>query len=105
MTIFKLMPAMGLLSALTLSAEVHTVIQKNRAFSVAAITIKPGDYIRFKNDDEVTHNVFSMSPNMQFDIRRQAPGKSSDVQFLKEGTAEVRCAIHPKMKLMVTVKK
>src|SRR5882724_10348101 len=102
MTILKLMLAVGALSALALSAEMHTVIQKDRAFSVAEITIKPGDYLRFKNDDDVTHNVFSMSPNMQFDIRRQAPGKSSDVQFSKEGTAEVRCAIHPRMKLIVT---
>jgi plastocyanin len=42
---------------------------------------------------------------MEFDLRRQAPGATSTVPFPKEGTAEVRCSIHPKMKLIVTVKK
>ena len=36
---------------------------------------------------------------------RQAPGGSSKVPFDKEGVAEVRCSIHPKMKLIITVKK
>src|SRR5882757_6059146 len=79
----------------------HTIIQKDRTFSESEITIKPGDKVTFKNSDEVTHNVFSISPGMEFDLRRQAPGDSSVVPFGKEGTAEVRCSIHPKMKLLV----
>ncbi len=86
-------------------AEDHEVVQKNRDFSKTEITVKQGDNIVFKNSDEVTHNVFSMTPGMEFDIRRQAPGASSSIKFDKEGTAEVRCSIHPKMKLIVTVKK
>jgi plastocyanin len=106
MNILKLIVATGwMISSLTLRGEEHLVIQKDRAFSVSELTIKAGDSIVFKNADDVMHNVFSISPGMQFDIRRQAPGGSSTVQFAKEGTAEVRCAIHPKMKLMVTVKK
>jgi plastocyanin len=104
MNIFKPIIALSL-AATSLLAEDHIVIQKDRTFSVTEITIKPGDAIVFKNADDVTHNVFSISPGMQFDIRRQAPGGSSKVPFNKEGTAEVRCAIHPKMKLIVTVKK
>src|ERR1700733_4407415 len=85
--------------------EEQQINQKGRAFSQTEITIKPGDTIVFKNSDDVTHNVFSVSPGMEFDIRRQAPGASSTVPFGKEGVAEVRCSIHPKMKLIVTVKK
>ena len=88
-----------------LKAADHDVTQKDRTFSQTEITIKPGDSITFKNGDDVTHNVFSMTPGMEFDLRRQAPGASSTVPFAKEGTVEVRCSIHPKMKLMVTVKK
>jgi plastocyanin len=87
-----------------LAAE-HLIVQKDRAFSQSEITIKTGESIVFKNADEVTHNVFSVSPGMEFDIRRQAPGASSTVVFSKEGVAEVRCSIHPKMKLLVTVHK
>ena len=83
----------------------HEIVQKDRAFSQTEITIKVGDRIIFQNADSVTHNVFSITPGMEFDLRRQAPGASSAVPFDKEGVAEVRCSIHPKMKLIVTVKK
>ena len=77
--------------------------QLDRAFSQKEISIKVGESIVFKNNDQVTHNVFSVSPGMEFDIRRQAPGMSSTIAFNKPGVAEVRCSIHPKMKLIVTV--
>jgi plastocyanin len=83
----------------------HQVVQKDRSFSQTEITVKPGEKIVFQNSDDVTHNVFSITPGMEFDLRRQAPGASSTVPFDKEGVAEVRCSIHPKMKLIVTVKK
>jgi plastocyanin len=83
----------------------HTINQKDREFSQADITIKPGEKVVFKNDDEVTHNVFSTSKANAFTIKVQKPGESSTVDFAEEGVTEVRCAIHPKMKLNVTVKK
>ncbi len=93
-----------LLVALPLLAGDHVVKQKDRAFDIADITVKTGDSITFINHDEVVHNVFSISPGLAFDIKRQAPGGQSKVTFEKPGLAEVRCSIHPKMKLMVTVK-
>src|SRR6266852_3637364 len=88
----------GLFAALPGLAEERQIGQKDRAFSQTEITIKPGDSIVFKNLDDVTHNVFSTTPGMAFDIRRQAPGSSSKVLFSGAGVAEVRCSIHPKMK-------
>jgi plastocyanin len=85
-------------------AEDHLLSQKNRAFSTSEITVKVGDTITFVNQDEVVHNVFSVSPGLSFDIKRQAPGGQSTVKFEKPGVAEVRCSIHPKMKLIVNVK-
>jgi plastocyanin len=94
-----------LLSAMTFAcAEDHLVEQKTRLFTVTEITIKPGDKIVFKNSDEVTHNVFSVSPINPFNLRVQVPGASSSIEFKDLGTTEVRCAIHPGMKLLVTVK-
>lgn len=104
----KLTTACCLIAALSGSlslAEDHPVTQKDRLFSVSEITIKPGDKLVFRNADDVSHNVFSITPGMEFDLRRQAPGASSIVPFDKEGVAEVRCSIHPRMKLIVTVKK
>jgi len=83
----------------------HLIEQKDKSFSVTEITVKPGEVLVFKNSDEVTHNVFSTSKANAFNIKVQQPGGSSEVAFSEEGTTEVRCAIHPKMKLLVTVKK
>lgn len=83
----------------------HLVDQKDKAFSQEKITVKLGDSIEFKNSDSVVHNVFSNTKDLEFDLRTQQPGKSSVVTFDKPGTCEVRCAIHPKMKLTVEVEK
>lgn len=81
----------------------HRVDQKNRAFSTQEILLKRGERIEFCNVDDVTHNVFSKSAVNAFNIKTQAPGSSSVVEFKETGVTEVRCAIHPSMKLIVTV--
>jgi len=80
-----------------------TIGQKNRTFSKPEITVKVGEKIRFENDDAVVHNVFSSSPGHEFNLKTQKPGQKSELSFDKEGTVEVRCAIHPTMKLRITV--
>jgi len=82
----------------------QTVTQKNKAFSAEQITIKKGDSIVFKNDDDVTHNVFSNSKGNEFNLKAQAPGAEVPIAFKSEGVVEIRCAFHPKMKMTVTVK-
>jgi plastocyanin len=93
-----------LLTCAAIGADV-VVDQKDRKFSQAEVTIKPGDSIVFQNSDDVAHNVFSVTPNLEFEIHRQAPGEKSKIAFPKEGVVEVRCSIHPRMKMLVTVKK
>ena len=100
-----LLCAAGVLALAAQSATERTVEQKDRSFSVQEITIKPGETVVFKNVDEVTHNVFSTSKVNPFVIKTQKPGESTPVEFKDEGVTEVRCAIHPTMKLMVNVKK
>lgn len=84
------------------------ILQKDRAFvqggsKVSSLVVKPGDVIRFKNDDPFAHNVFSLSPLKKFDLGSYPKGKSKTVVFKKKGTAEIECAIHPQMFLEVTV--
>ena len=86
-------------------AAERTITQSNKTFSEAEITIKPGDKVVFKNDDQVTHNVFSTSKGFEFNLKTQGPGTAASVPFSAEGTAEIRCTIHPKMKLIVNVKR
>ena len=108
-TTFKssLIIALGttILPCLADGGKPHEVDQQERLFSVTEITIKPGEQISFNNKDSVTHNVFSKSSANAFTIKVQQPGEASLIDFKEEGVTEVRCAIHPKMKLIVTVKK
>jgi plastocyanin len=102
----RFIPLLAIASIAVLAGDADkTINQKNREFSVTEITLKPGENLVFKNDDEITHNVFSTSKANAFTIKVQPPGGSSTVQFKEEGVTDVRCAIHPKMKLIVTVKK
>ena len=93
------------ISAIAIAGAGVTVSQKDKAFSEKEITIKPGEAVTFKNDDTVAHNVFSATEGMEFNLKNQAPGSESSQTFDKEGDCEIRCAIHPKMKLTVHVKK
>jgi plastocyanin len=97
----------GVAAMTAFAAEVareHAIVQKDREFSQTEITIKLGETLVFTNSDSVTHNVFSNSKFNSFNIKVQKPGEASTVQFKEEGVTEVRCAIHPKMKLIVNVK-
>lgn len=100
-SILSVLAALAVLSAAdALAAE---VMQKNKRFSTEAITVKKGETVTFTNQDPFTHNVYSQTPGMEFDIQTQPPGQSSSIKFDKPGEADVRCAIHPTMKMKVQV--
>jgi plastocyanin len=80
------------------------VAQKDKNFSVREVALKVNEPLVFINEDSVTHNVYSVTKGMEFEIRTQQPGQTDSIRFSHEGDAEVLCAIHPKMKLRVMVK-
>lgn len=82
----------------------HKISQKGKTFSQASITVNKGDSITFMNNDDVVHNVYSTSQGNSFNLKTQAPGATNVATFMTEGTVEVRCAIHPTMRLTVNVK-
>ena len=65
------------------------------------MTIKKGQTVTFKNEDNVAHNVFSKGA--KFNLKIQAPGEQKSFVFDEPGIHEVRCAIHPRMMLKVKV--
>ena len=79
------------------------ITQKSKKFDNTAVTIKKGGSIRFVNADTVSHSVYSDSPGAKFDLGVQKPGTSSSYIFAKDGTFKVRCIIHSRMKVTVTV--
>jgi plastocyanin len=87
------------------AAAEHMVIQKNKAFDKAALAVKAGDKVSFKNEDPFVHNVFSLTEPGSFDLGTYAQGQAKGQVFAKEGKFEIECAIHPEMKLLLTVTK
>ena len=84
-------------------SEDRTIVQKNRAFSAASSTVKIGDSLTFRNEDQVSHNLFSSTPGQSFDLKIQRPGQSVTHIFTATCLVDIRCAIHPQMKMQVTV--
>jgi plastocyanin len=93
----------GFVVSVLAAGQSHVITQKDKTFSVPELTVKAGETIVFKNDDDVTHNTFSQTPGFEFNSKTQAPGTEHSVNFDKSGTVEVRCAIHPKMKTVIHV--
>jgi plastocyanin len=85
------------------AADGVTVFQEGRKFSEPEVTLKRGASVTFTNKDAFTHNVYSTTPGMAFDLKTQKPGQSTEVTFDKAGVADVLCAIHPQMKMKVVV--
>jgi plastocyanin len=90
------------LSAGALAANL-TITQKGRLFSSESITIKKGESVTFANDDTVPHNIVSASKGNEFNLGSQPPGAATDVTFKESGEAQVICAIHPRMKMIVKI--
>jgi plastocyanin len=88
---------------LALAAASYRITQKGREFQQKQITLQRGDRLHFTNEDEFLHQIYIASPEFSFDSPEQAPGQAIDVEFTRAGTFEVRCHIHPKMLLTVTV--
>jgi plastocyanin len=95
----------AMLVALTPAAHATEVVvdQQNKEFSQKSISIKVGDSVKFVNKDDMVHDVHSTSDGYDFDLGAQKPGSETSYTFDKPGKVKVRCAIHPKMKLEVTV--
>ena len=86
------------------AAEEHLVSQKNKAFSAKKLTVKVGDTVKFVNEDNFAHNVFSLSAPKSFDLGSFGNGGAKSVTFDKPGKVEVECAVHPDMRLDIEVK-
>jgi plastocyanin len=84
--------------------EAHTIMQKGRAFRPAEISINRGESLTFTNNDEFIHQIYVQGPGFSFDSDERNPGENITETFTASGTFEVRCHIHPKMKLAVHVR-
>jgi plastocyanin len=88
-------------AALPVLAANTVVTQKGRAFRPGDITIARGDTVTFTNEDSFIHQVYVEG---LFDSAEKAPGENLNETFPDAGTFQVRCHIHPTMKMTVKVR-
>lgn len=93
-------------AATSLAAQANdtAIDQAGQKFSPDSVTIKAGDSMTFTNKDDVTHNIHIINAaGDSEDKGLQKPGENIKQTFDKAGEYQVRCSIHPKMKMTVTV--
>ncbi len=94
----------GMLTGAAMGATPLVISQMDREFKPNNVKIKRGDVLQFVNDDgDLRHHAYLKSETFSFDSGDQVPGSKFDVAFTTAGQFSVRCAIHPKMRLVVVV--
>ena len=93
----------GIIVAGDAAAGQYVVSQKKRKFTPRVVAAKIGDKVVFLNDDRFAHNLFSETSGYEFDIRKQMPGDRHTITLKRKGEFEIRCAIHPRMRMKITV--
>jgi plastocyanin len=87
-----------------LVVDTHRIAQKGAAFSPHVLPVVAGTTVEWPNNDDIFHNVFSMSDVKPFDLdlyKGNPPDKR--VTFDKPGQVDVFCSIHANMHCVVLV--
>jgi hypothetical protein len=82
---------------------VQIVIQKNAVFHPHVLPILVGTTVEWPNNDDIYHNVFSMSEAKPFDLGIYKKNEVKRVTFDKPGRVDVFCSIHTKMSCVILV--
>jgi plastocyanin len=85
-----------------------SMAQRDERFVPHVLPVMQGATVDFPNEDDVYHNVFSLSsaagPNGHgFDLGRYPKGASRSVTFSKPGVIQVFCHIHSDMSAVILV--
>src|SRR5262249_10358552 len=87
--------------------SLHGIIaQREERFVPHVIAVMQGATVEFPNQDDVFHNVFSLSSAAGpkgFDLGRYPKGESQSRTFTKAGSVQVFCHIHSDMSAVVLV--
>ena len=79
------------------------IIQKNRTIIPHVTVVQTGARVDFPNQDDVFHNLFSLSGPKHFNLGRYPPGESRSEVFTKPGVVRLFCDIHSEMSGVIVV--
>jgi plastocyanin len=77
--------------------------QKGAVFSPHVLPVMTGGTVKWPNNDDILHNVFSISETKPFDLQLYKAPVVKEVQFDKPGRVDVFCSIHTRMSCIVLV--
>jgi len=85
-----------------------SMAQRDERFVPHVLAVLQGATVDFPNEDDVYHNVFSLSSaaagRRGFDLGRYPKGTSRSVTFAKPGIVQVFCHIHSDMSATILVR-
>lgn len=73
------------------------IAQRDRTIIPHVTAVQAGTRIEFPNQDEVFHNLFSLSDAHEFNLGRYPPGESRSEVFPRAGVVRMFCDIHSEM--------
>jgi plastocyanin len=85
------------------AARPMAIRQADKRFSPHVLPVVRGSLIAFPNEDDVFHNVFSLSSTKTFDLGRYPRGSFKSVAVAKPGVVQVFCHIHSDMSAILLV--
>jgi plastocyanin len=77
--------------------------QREANFEPHVLPVMVGTTVRWPNEDDIFHNVFSMSDAKEFDLGYYKKERVPEVRFDRVGRVDVFCAIHTKMHCIILV--
>jgi plastocyanin len=87
----------------TPKTEKPVVSQTGVQFSPRVLTVVAGQTVSFPNQDDVAHNVFSLSQANKFKLGIYPKGETREVTFEKTGVIDLFCSIHRHMHAVIVV--
>lgn len=79
------------------AARVRAIVQKDKRFLPHVLAVPLGATVEFRNDDEIFHNVFSLTRPNDFDLGLYKSGASRERVFASPGPVQLLCNIHSSM--------
>jgi plastocyanin len=79
------------------------IVQRDAIFEPHVLPIVVGTLVKWPNEDDIFHNVFSMTETQEFNLGFYKKEKLPEVRFDKLGRVDIFCAIHTNMHCIILV--
>ncbi|MCX7554283.1 hypothetical protein OS175_10365 [Marinicella sp. S1101] len=76
---------------------------QNKRFEPNVLAVTVGSEVSFPNMDRILHNVFSVTPESEFDLGLYSAGTTKNVTFDQPGVIYVHCNVHHSMQADILV--